>query len=152
MSTDTTVSRDDETDERSWIALSVKYNPSGLRGFPAPYNGGPPLHRQAANPATPSFGREKCPERERRMLASRTHPRTALPLAAGDEPGAGKHCRDCAHLVRRTGTARPYPKCLLTEGTWTGGRASDCLLGWPACIKFQPKEDGDHDGDHDGDA
>lgn len=97
------------------------------------YNGGPGLHAGHGQP------RETYRVRERRMLGEGLHPRTALPLLPGEH---GHTCGDCAHLCR-IGMAGTYHKCGLTRATWSGGRASDVLVKWPACARWALREEDD---------
>lgn len=61
---------------------------------------------------------------------------TGRALAAGDHPGAGRTCRDCAHRVARR-FAKTYHKCDLNRVT--SGPASDIQVGWPACERWEER-------------
>lgn len=49
---------------------------------------------------------------------------------------AGETCKTCTHLTYKA-LGKNYPKCLLREATWTGGRATDILVNAPACQKWE---------------
>lgn len=56
-------------------------------------------------------------------------------------PGSGPSdmkCRNCqSYFLHRM--AKTYPKCLLNEKNWTGGRKSDILANSPACRLFEAR-------------
>jgi ribosomal protein L37AE/L43A len=59
----------------------------------------------------------------------------ASPPGTGPE---GETCKTCAHshAVR---LAKTYWKCRRIEHRWTGGRATDILIGSPACRGWEPR-------------
>lgn len=57
-------------------------------------------------------------------------------------PGSGpkgETCGSCDHVRSRSGSARTYTKCALTQSKWTGGAGSDVRRKDPACIKWTQK-------------
>lgn len=93
----------------------------------------------SALPAPAATHRESFRERESRLLSEGQHPSGIGVLATGDHAGAGKRCKDCLFCVKQDGVAGDYHKCRLMRAYWTGGRATDILVKWPACRKFQAK-------------
>jgi hypothetical protein len=69
--------------------------------------------------------------RQRSLLAAGVHPATGLALA-----GNGETCGNCAHLTGHSRT-RTYWKCDLVATTH--GPGTDIRLGWPACIRWEPR-------------
>lgn len=75
---------------------------------------------------------------ERRRLQVRTNPKKsghAAPPGTGPE---GETCKTCANLTRIR-LAKTYLKCLLREGTWTGGYGTDIRARDPSCHKWEAK-------------
>lgn len=96
-------------------------------------------HDPADRPARATTRRETFQEREARLLAAGFHPSGIGTLATGRDEGAGETCRTCSWCVVRGGVAGTYHKCGLQRATWTGGRAKDILVRWPACKKWSAK-------------
>lgn len=66
------------------------------------------------------------------------------PDGYADIPGtgpSGKTCRDCKHDRHILSGSRPWHKCNLMQGYWTGSRRTDILARSPACRKFEAKTD-----------
>lgn len=61
------------------------------------------------------------------------------PVPSGTGP-AGETCRTCKHLCH-TGHDGKYLKCGLCREMWTHGPATDLRARWPACAKWETKED-----------
>lgn len=68
-----------------------------------------------------------------RMVDLGRHP-LGFALAAGDHPGAGHTCGDCAHHYLRR-FASTYHKCDLLRAT--SGPATDIKVAWPACEAWE---------------
>lgn len=106
---------------------------------PARYTGDTPRPKGAApDRVAGHLGPETYKERERRRLAIGIHPAGVAAIATAG-PAAGETCRTCANCVARSDTAGTYHKCLLQRERWTGGRATDILVRWPACEKWVPR-------------
>jgi len=92
---------------------------------------GDPVAVAAAKPASSHRARRA------QMVALGRHP-TGFELASLGHPGHGRTCGDCRlHYVRQL--AGRYHKCRLVPAT--GGPASDILVRWPACERWEEAED-----------
>lgn len=61
------------------------------------------------------------------------------PRGYARQPGTGPEgetCKTCRHKTYVT-FAKSYPKCALTQASWTRGRRSDILVNSPACEKWE---------------
>lgn len=60
---------------------------------------------------------------------------TCTPAAIGTGPN-GETCRTCKHATKIS-YANTFYKCELARAGWTGGKATDIKLRWPACAKWE---------------
>lgn len=92
----------------------------------------PELAPVAASTAGPP---EKVSADRRRTLRQRADvDRGVHPLMRGPIANNGQTCGSCVHRVLTGHHNRTYPKCDLTEMSFSA--ASDCRAWWPACPKW----------------
>lgn len=72
------------------------------------------------------------------------HNMRCVPGINGNGP-IDETCGTCRHLVRKRGR---YKKCELTRDFWTNGAGTDIRARWPACEKWEPKQQEKNDGNY----
>lgn len=71
--------------------------------------------------------------RQEAVFANGAHPITRYPLA-----GNGETCKTCAHRYENR-HGRTYHKCEYNDSHC---QATDLVLSWPACARWEPIEEG----------
>lgn len=93
--------------------------------------GTPPASRFPPKPGTYR-------ERESRRVILGIHP-SGIALIAHP----GQSCGSCNHrcLSPSDESTRNHWKCDIARDHWTHGRATDVLIRWPACQRWQPRKE-----------
>ena len=121
-----------------WETLSKTLGPQ-----PAAYNGGGPLSSVRLFSDPRGYQGERRKDRQARLLSGGYHPLRALPLYKPAKGQPAPTCRACKHWTNRfnLGWQNDRRKCRAPGApTPTGGTATDCKTGWPACLQFVARE------------
>ncbi len=133
----------------SWEEMQKRHGPQG-----AVYDGKTKRTIDDQRPFTRVQPGETTAQKETRLLGMGWHPTGVDRLLEQDGTTPTLCCKDCRHFVDSPWKydSRRFFKCALMRDRWSGGRATDCLAGWPACMKFEGRDGAAPDTDADGDS